>query len=175
MDAVFSLFSFGFKYLLQPLRNDIKNFYSVYIELLQHKNRFIRKFAAQAFSYVLRKVPFSSDDKDDEQSKSMANLKILHMLMADSASEDQVLGLTDLLFEVCKGQQEDLHSKAPEVLTALLTNEKAWFTSGSYQLKVMRYLWLKLTNAIDTQKQLPMFKILTTSLAQGTNETSLLI
>ena len=100
MDAVFSLFSFGFKYLLQPLRNDIQNFFSVYSELLQHKNRFIRKFAAQAFSYVLRKVPFSEVQKESEDQKDP---KILHMLMADLDNEDQVLGLTDLLFEVCKG------------------------------------------------------------------------
>lgn len=62
MDAVFSLFSFAFKYLLQPLKNDIENFYGVYSELLKHKNKFIRKFAAQAFSYVLRKVPFAVTD-----------------------------------------------------------------------------------------------------------------
>jgi len=46
LDAVFSLLSFSFKYLLNPIRDDLKNFYSVFVELLLHKNRFVRKFAA---------------------------------------------------------------------------------------------------------------------------------
>lgn len=46
LDAVFSLLSFSFKYLLNPLREDLTNFYSVYVELLLHKNKFVRKFAA---------------------------------------------------------------------------------------------------------------------------------
>ena len=61
MDSVFSLFSFAFKYLLNPLRQDLANFYPLYVELLSHKNRYIRKFAAQAFSYVLRKVSFTEE------------------------------------------------------------------------------------------------------------------
>lgn len=46
LDSVFSLLSFSFKYLLNPLREDLTQFYSVYVELLLHKNKFVRKFAA---------------------------------------------------------------------------------------------------------------------------------
>jgi hypothetical protein len=46
LDGVFSLLSFCFKYLLKPIKEDIFNVYSVYSELLKHKNRFVRKFAA---------------------------------------------------------------------------------------------------------------------------------
>ena len=60
MDSVFTLFSFAFKFLLEPLRENLPGFYPVYAVLLEHKNRFVRKFAAQAFSYVLRKLDFSN-------------------------------------------------------------------------------------------------------------------
>lgn len=108
LDAVFSLLSFSFKYLLNPLRDDLKNFYSVYVELLLHKNKFVRKFAAQSFSYVLRKVKFTTE--------------LTHMLCAVT-SENEVLGLVDLLFEVCSGETDSLHSKAPEVLASLLEHK----------------------------------------------------
>ena len=61
LDGVFSFLSFSFKYLLKPIKEDIFNVYNVYSELLKHKNRFVRKFAAQSFSYVLRKVAFTPE------------------------------------------------------------------------------------------------------------------
>ena len=36
LDHVFTLFSFSFKYLLKPIRDDIQNFYTIYQELLVH-------------------------------------------------------------------------------------------------------------------------------------------
>lgn len=59
MDAVFSMLSFSFKYLIKPLKEDLVRFYTVFVELLLHKNKFVRKFSAQSFSYVLRKVKFT--------------------------------------------------------------------------------------------------------------------
>lgn len=56
MDKVFQLLSFAFKFLIKPIRENIRDVFSVYIVLLEHKNRFIRKFSAQSFSFVLRKV-----------------------------------------------------------------------------------------------------------------------
>lgn len=61
MDAVFSMLSFSFKYLIKPLKEDLTRFYTVYSELLMHKSKFVRKFAAQSFSYVLRKVKFTPE------------------------------------------------------------------------------------------------------------------
>ena len=61
LDKVFQLLSFSFKYLIKPIKANIKSVYSVYFELLQHKNRFIRKFTAQSFSFVLRKLTFNSE------------------------------------------------------------------------------------------------------------------
>ena len=56
LDKVFTLFSFCFKYLLKPIREDIHSFFSLFVEVLIHKNRHLRHFAAQCFSYVLRKM-----------------------------------------------------------------------------------------------------------------------
>ena len=46
LDKIFSLLSFSFKYLIKPIKENIANVYSVYFELLKHKNQFIRKFTA---------------------------------------------------------------------------------------------------------------------------------
>jgi hypothetical protein len=56
-----------------------------------------------------------------------------------------------------------MHSKAPEVLVSLL--EHTEFVNSDPGLLTVRYLYLKLTNTIDTHKQLPMFEILTEKLS----------
>jgi len=73
-----------------------------------------------------------------------------------------VIGLVDLLFEVCSGETDSLHSKAAEVLTMLLDYSK--FIGTAHGLMTVRYLYLKLVNTVDTAKQLPMFEILTAKL-----------
>ena len=46
MEKIFQLLSFAFKYLIKPIKENIKDVFSIYIVLLEHKNRFIRKFSA---------------------------------------------------------------------------------------------------------------------------------
>lgn len=46
LDKVFTMISFGIKYLVKSIKDDIDNFYDMYLEVLVHKNKFIRKFAA---------------------------------------------------------------------------------------------------------------------------------
>jgi hypothetical protein len=46
MDKVFQLLSFAFKYLIKPIKENISAVFTIYIELLQHKNRYVRKFSA---------------------------------------------------------------------------------------------------------------------------------
>lgn len=46
MDRIFSLLSFSFKYLVKPIKENIESVYTVYFELLKHKNHFVRKFTA---------------------------------------------------------------------------------------------------------------------------------
>jgi hypothetical protein len=40
------MISFAIKYLTKSIKEDLKNFYSTYIEMLGHRNKFVRKFAA---------------------------------------------------------------------------------------------------------------------------------
>lgn len=58
LDKIFTMISFGIKYLLKSVKDDIRNFYYTYYELLVNKSAHIRKFAAQSFSYVIRKLRF---------------------------------------------------------------------------------------------------------------------
>lgn len=148
MDAVFSMLSFSFKYLIKPLKEDLVRFYTVFVELLLHKNKFVRKFAAQSFSYVLRKVKFTPE---------------LVKLVCTVTSENAVLGICDLLFEICSGESDSLHSKAAEVLNSLLEFEHT--RTDQYGKLLVRHLYLRLTNTIDTSKQIPMFEILTETLS----------
>lgn len=46
LDKIFTMLSFSIKYLAKPIKEDLDNFYSLYLEILINKNRYIRKFAA---------------------------------------------------------------------------------------------------------------------------------
>jgi hypothetical protein len=83
LDQVFSLLSFCFKYLVKSIRDNLSDVYLVYSELIHAKNTWVRKFAAQSLSYVLRKVAFTKE--------------LMTML---GSSEDQALGVAELLYEV---------------------------------------------------------------------------
>lgn len=112
--------SFAVKYLTKSIKEDLPSFYSVYFELLSHKNKFVRKFSAQAFCYVVRKMPLEG-----------ALIKVIFepLLSTKQATKklvmDQVLGVSELLFEVAYGAGESLHSKAKEVMTQVLRFEKS--------------------------------------------------
>jgi len=115
MDKVFQLLSFAFKYLIKPIKENISAVFAVYIELLQHKNRYIRKFSAQSFSYVLRKVTITPE--------------FVAFLMGfideeGAVANDRVNGLSELFFEVISGHGNDLHSKGETILSEILSCEK---------------------------------------------------
>ncbi len=46
VDKIFTLLSFGVKYLTKYIKDDLRNFYETYSEMLAHRNKFVRKFAA---------------------------------------------------------------------------------------------------------------------------------
>ena len=46
VDKIFTLLSFAVKYLTRSIKDDIERFFGTYSELLAHKNKFVRKFAA---------------------------------------------------------------------------------------------------------------------------------
>lgn len=80
-------------------------------------------------------------------------------------NENEVLAAFDLIFEVCSGDSDQLHSKAIEALRSILEYDHCRTTIEGKRL--VRYLYLKLNNTVDTYKQLPIFEILTDTL----NET----
>lgn len=117
LDKIFTLLSFAVKYITKSIKEDLENFYSAYVELLGHKNRFVRKFAAQSFCYVIRKVNF------DEKLLSVILKPILAHDEYDISKRalertlfDKTVGISELLFEVVYGASEGLHSRAKECL-----------------------------------------------------------
>ncbi len=113
LDKVFTLLSFAVKYITESIKEDLENFYSAYVELLGHKNKFVRKFAAQSFCYVIRKISF------DERLLSTI-LKPIFASSEDKTLFDKIVGISELLFEVIYGASEGLHSRAKECLEQLL-------------------------------------------------------
>lgn len=113
VDKIFTLLSFAVKYLTKSIKEDISNFYQVYVELLAHKNKFVRKFAAQAFCYVIRKLTF------DHRLIQVLLRPLIdnHPSITQTRLFDHILGISELLFEVIYGASEGLHSKAKEVLS----------------------------------------------------------
>lgn len=156
MDKIFQLLSFAFKFLLKPIKENIRDVFSIYIVLLEHKNRFIRKFSAQSFSYVMRKVTIDEEFLDF----------VLAFLDEESAPvEDRVNGLTDLLYEVISGHRDDLHSKAESLLVQIYDSNKI-VESANCQL-LTRILLLKLVNSIDTGKLGGIFEQAVDHLSKG--------
>ena len=118
------------KFLIKDIKTDIKNVYTVFFELIGHSNRYVRKFASQSLSFVIRKLPI--------------NQELIEMIVAPMGDEHSLHGVSDLFFEVVSGQGEDLHSKARSVLAELLKSNSSW--------ELIRMVYLKLVNSIDTSK-----------------------
>lgn len=100
----------------------------MYFELISHKNKFIRKFASQSFSFVIRKLPFNTKlmallakplnltvkgEVKDEEMEIVGDPKVVPL--------EKMIGLADLIFEVAYGANEGLHSRASEVIPQLIT------------------------------------------------------
>uniref|UniRef100_A0A8C4NBG0 Uncharacterized protein n=1 Tax=Eptatretus burgeri TaxID=7764 RepID=A0A8C4NBG0_EPTBU len=56
LEWVFTCLSYLFKFLWRLLIKDIHSVYSMYSPLLEHKKEHIRHFAAESFSFLMRKV-----------------------------------------------------------------------------------------------------------------------
>jgi|TARA_B110000285_G_C15086362_1_gene596423 hypothetical protein len=62
-------------------------------------------------------------------------------------------GVSDVLFEVLYGASQDLHSKSAELLAELFERQPL----DAPFVRTVRFLLIKLFNAIDTSKQHPLF------------------
>uniref|UniRef100_A0A3Q3Q499 Uncharacterized protein n=1 Tax=Monopterus albus TaxID=43700 RepID=A0A3Q3Q499_MONAL len=107
LELAFICLSYLYKYLWRLMVKDIINIYSLYSTLLAHKKEHIRKFAAESFSFLMRKVP----DLDG---------LLTHVFSDLQQHPDKSEGVGRLLFEMCKGVRNMFHSCAATVLPMAL-------------------------------------------------------
>jgi hypothetical protein len=135
MEGVFHTIGYVFKYLQRELLRDMDVLFTHYVPLLMHKKEFVRSFAAESYSYLLRRL----DSQDLIRNiQSLVNpVKLLHLLNsshstsslssdsdpiieADSSIMGVIDGLSSLLFSVMKGVTGLYHSKMPVVFRTIL-------------------------------------------------------
>ncbi|XP_077628408.1 small subunit processome component 20 homolog isoform X2 [Crocuta crocuta] len=97
LEWAFTSLSYLYKYLWRLMVKDMSNIYSMYSTLLAHKKLHIRNFAAESFTFLMRKV----SDKN-----SLFNLMFLDL----DEHPEKAEGVGQLLFEMCKGVRNMFHS-----------------------------------------------------------------
>ncbi|KAM7366962.1 hypothetical protein PAMP_014893 [Pampus punctatissimus] len=107
LEWAFTCLSYLYKYLWRLMVKDMTNIYSLYSTLLEHKKEHIRKFAAESFSFLMRKVP----DLD---------ALLTHVFSDLQQHPDKAEGAGQLLFEMCKGVRNMFHSCATTALPVAL-------------------------------------------------------
>ncbi|KAI4884861.1 hypothetical protein NFI96_031248 [Prochilodus magdalenae] len=102
----FTCLSYLYKYLWRLMVKDMDHIYSLYSKLLTHKKEHIRNFAAESFSFLMRKVP------DFEA-------LFTQMFMDLEEHPQKAQGVGQLIFEMCKGVRNMFHSCASKVSPCL--------------------------------------------------------
>uniref|UniRef100_A0A8C4MP86 UTP20 small subunit processome component n=1 Tax=Equus asinus asinus TaxID=83772 RepID=A0A8C4MP86_EQUAS len=97
LEWAFTSLSYLYKYLWRLMVKDMSSIYSMYSTLLAHKKLHIRNFAAESFTFLMRKV----SDKN-----ALFNLMFLDL----DKHPEKVEGVGQLLFEMCKGVRNMFHS-----------------------------------------------------------------
>ncbi|XP_037315787.2 small subunit processome component 20 homolog isoform X2 [Pungitius pungitius] len=134
LEWAFTCLSYLYKYLWRLMVKDMTNIYSLYSTLLEHKKEHIRKFAAESFSFLMRKVP----DID----------ALLSLVFSDLQQHpDKAEGAGQLLFEMCKGVQHMFHSCATNALPVAL-RKLGPLTSAGESLP-----WETVRDALDQMAQ----------------------
>ncbi|CAG8452160.1 712_t:CDS:2 [Ambispora gerdemannii] len=114
LEWTFNCVAYLFKLLVKPITKDLKTTHNLLAPLLgeEHHEVFIRKFSAQAFSFLLRKV--SGSDLEDFFQYMFQSLK-------DQPTQEYYEGLSMLYHETIKSVNTRLHSKAVTVIQTLLS------------------------------------------------------
>ncbi|XP_067415819.1 small subunit processome component 20 homolog [Emydura macquarii macquarii] len=107
LEWVFTSLSYLYKYLWRLMVKDMTNIYSLYSTLLAHSKPHIRNFAAESFTFLMRKV----SDKNE-----LFNLMFLDL----GEHPEKVEGVGQLLFEMCKGVRNMFHSCAEKAIKLIL-------------------------------------------------------
>ncbi|GBG32245.1 Small subunit processome component 20-like [Hondaea fermentalgiana] len=128
--------------LLTELDLDLDSLRDYMAQLLGHRRDFVRKFAADAFAPVLRRLP----------PKQLANQvkRVICRFAAgpdapsryEKQQEEIVDGAAQLMFATIRNVQRKLHSRAPEVLDALLST---LFTTSDDEVLAQRNACVKRT------------------------------
>ncbi|XP_074082789.1 small subunit processome component 20 homolog [Macrotis lagotis] len=107
LEWAFTALSYLYKYLWRLMVKDMPAIYSLYSTLLAHHKLHIRNFAAESFTFLMRKV----SDQD-----SLFNLMFLDL----GKHPTKVEGVGQLLFEMCKGVRNMFHSCASKAIKVIL-------------------------------------------------------
>uniref|UniRef100_A0A3Q2C7Z2 UTP20 small subunit processome component n=1 Tax=Cyprinodon variegatus TaxID=28743 RepID=A0A3Q2C7Z2_CYPVA len=134
LEWAFTCLSYLYKYLWRLMVKDMTNIY-LYSTLLAHKKEHIRNFAAESFSFLMRKVP----DLD-----ALFN----HIFSDLEQHPDKVEGTGQLLFEMCKGVRKMFHSCA-----ATQALPVAWRKLGSTTSQGVSLPWDAVRDALDHMVQ----------------------
>ncbi|XDV24664.1 hypothetical protein PO909_028779 [Leuciscus waleckii] len=107
LEWAFTCLSYMYKYLWRLMVKDMDKIYSLYSELLAHKKDHIRNFAAESFSFLMRKV---------------TDYDVLFTLVFSNLSEhpQKAKGAGQLIFEMCRGVRGMFHSCASTALPVAL-------------------------------------------------------
>jgi hypothetical protein len=135
LEQIILFFSHCFKYMLPVLLKNFDKFYKSYFALINHKNVFIRRYASESFSYILRKIYSDGSKSSDELVKyqslkfeAITNLpKIIENVRKSKCNSQQLVQVdednmqTDI-FQVC---HKDVDTTASEIFEpAYLQYEK---------------------------------------------------
>uniref|UniRef100_A0A8D2L0A2 UTP20 small subunit processome component n=1 Tax=Varanus komodoensis TaxID=61221 RepID=A0A8D2L0A2_VARKO len=102
LEWAFTSLSYLYKYLWRLMVKDMSNIYGLYSTLLAHHKEHIRNFAAESFTFLMRKV---SDQNG-----------LLNIMFLDLGEHpEKVEGVGQLIFEMCKGVRNMFHSCAEKV------------------------------------------------------------
>ncbi|XP_055091892.1 small subunit processome component 20 homolog [Symphalangus syndactylus] len=107
LEWAFTSLSYLYKYLWRLMVKDMSSIYSMYSTLLAHKKLHIRNFAAESFTFLMRKA----SDKN-----ALFNLMFLDL----DKHPEKVEGVGQLLFEMCKGVRNMFHSCTGQAVKLIL-------------------------------------------------------
>lgn len=107
LEWAFTSLSYLYKYLWRLMVKDMSNIYSMYSTLLAHKKLHIRNFAAESFTFLMRKV----SDKN-----ALFNLMFFDL----GEHPEKTEGVGQLLFEMCKGVRNMFHSCTGQAVKLIL-------------------------------------------------------
>ncbi|KAF5898818.1 small subunit processome component 20, partial [Clarias magur] len=107
LEWAFTCLSYLYKYLWRLMVKDMDKIYSLYSKLLAHKKEHIRNFAAESFSFLMRKV---------------ADFDSLFTLMFSDLEKypQKAEGVGQLIFEMCRGVCNMFHSCTSTALPVAL-------------------------------------------------------